>query len=314
MEFPTGAEFAFSILDDTDDSTRANAAPFYALLKELGLRTTKTVWPIAVSREEQGPFFAGSTLEDPEYAEWVRSLVSDGFEVASHNASMGSSLREQTRQGQAITRRETGAVMRLHCNHAQNLENLYWGSARYRSFPLGAVARLLERLRGHPRYLGHVPDSPYFWGDIALAEFDYIRSFAFNSMSTDMLSIPPVYADDTTPWVARWFITADAPDAHAFRRLVTREAVDALRCRRGHVIVSTHIGKDFVDSSGVVDEQISDTLRYISSLNGWFVPVSTLLDWLGQQVGIPTISSWQRLRMELLHVADRGRFRFSTHS
>ena len=312
MIFPAGAEFAFTILDDTDDATRANAAPFYALLKDLGLRTTKTVWPITVPPEEQGPFFAASTLEDPSYAEWIRGLVTDGFEIASHNASMGSSVREQTLRGLEVTREVTGVNPRLHCNHAQNRENLYWGAARYQSRLFGALGRLTERLRGTDPYLGHVQGTPYFWGDVARVQFQYVRSFAFATMEVDLLAAPQVYRDDAMPWVSTWFITADAPDAHAFGRLVTRDAIDALRRRKGHVIISTHIGKGFVDKSGNVDKQIEQTLRYLASLNGWFVPVSDLLDWLVQQSGVPTISGWQRVRLEAAHILDRAGLRLTS--
>ena len=40
--FPTGKRFAFSVLDDTDDSTLKNVEPVYAMLRSYGLRTTKT--------------------------------------------------------------------------------------------------------------------------------------------------------------------------------------------------------------------------------------------------------------------------------
>ena len=39
---PTGKRFAFSILDDTDDSTLENVEPLYAILRDHGFRTTKT--------------------------------------------------------------------------------------------------------------------------------------------------------------------------------------------------------------------------------------------------------------------------------
>jgi hypothetical protein len=314
MKYPNGAEFAFTILDDTDDSRYANAAPFYALLRDLGLRTTKTVWPVTVPRDQQGPFFAGATLDDPEYAGWVRQLVAEGFEIASHNASMGSSEREQTVRGLKVTEGVTGFRPRLHCNHAQNRENIYWGSARFQSALLGPCARLFERFGGRRPYLGHVPGTAYFWGDIALQHFEYVRSFAFSTLATDGLGVPCVYHDNATKWVKRWFITADAPDADAFRALVTRQSIDALRKRAGHVIVSTHIGKGFVDSKGRVDPAIANSLQYLASHNGWFVPTSTLLDWIVQQQGAPTLTALQRLRLESTHVIDRIRSRLFSKS
>src|SRR5215472_3083500 len=74
LSYPGGARFAFTILDDTDDATEANVAPVYALLQDLGLRTTKTVWPVAC--EEGSPLFhAGHTLDDPGYRAFVERLA-----------------------------------------------------------------------------------------------------------------------------------------------------------------------------------------------------------------------------------------------
>ena len=45
LRFPNGARFAFTILDDTDDSTLENVKPVYDRLRAYGFRTTKTAWP-----------------------------------------------------------------------------------------------------------------------------------------------------------------------------------------------------------------------------------------------------------------------------
>ena len=50
IEFPGDARFAFTILDDTDDSTLENVKPVYDCLRSHGLRTTKTVWPVDCPR------------------------------------------------------------------------------------------------------------------------------------------------------------------------------------------------------------------------------------------------------------------------
>ena len=84
--YPSNAEFAFTILDDTDDTTVNNGRPVYDLLSELGLRTTKTVWAFDTPEENRGPYFAGETLSSPRYLEWVHQLADKGFEIAFHNA------------------------------------------------------------------------------------------------------------------------------------------------------------------------------------------------------------------------------------
>jgi hypothetical protein len=169
---------------------------------------------------------------------------------------------------------------------------------------------MADRLLKRPRYEGHVEESPFFWGDIAARHFAYVRSFAFNTLETARIPIPPVYRDESTPWVNSWFITADAPNATAFKRIVTPAAVDRLIHQRGHVIVSTHVGKGFVGKGGRVDPEVAEVLHYISEQNGWFRPVSTLLDHLVSIHGIPALSETDRLRVDLLHVIDRLRLRY----
>ena len=112
--FPGGARFAFSILDDTDDATVSNVEPMYELLHSLGFRTTKTVWPNECPKELKGPFFAAETLRDPHYLEFVRGLVDKGFELAFHNATMGSSQRADIVKALEFLQDEFGFIPSLH--------------------------------------------------------------------------------------------------------------------------------------------------------------------------------------------------------
>ena len=105
MEFPGGKRFCFSILDDTDDATVENVKPVYDYLYECGLRTTKTVWPMDCP-EGSRVFFAAETLQDKPYCDFVHELVSRGFELALHGATMESSTRERTMRGLGFLQRE----------------------------------------------------------------------------------------------------------------------------------------------------------------------------------------------------------------
>ena len=72
--FPNNKKFAFTILDDTDLSTVGNVAPVYRLLSELGMRTTKSVWPLASVREgRQG----GCSLQDADYLKFILELAKE---------------------------------------------------------------------------------------------------------------------------------------------------------------------------------------------------------------------------------------------
>src|SRR2546426_4016031 len=119
MNFPQGKRFAFTILDDTDDSTLENVKPVYDALKVHGLRTTKTVWPVDCP-EGSRHYFAADTLQRREYLEFVRGLAEAGFEIALHGATMESSERERTIRGLDFLARELGIRPRLHVNHADN--------------------------------------------------------------------------------------------------------------------------------------------------------------------------------------------------
>jgi hypothetical protein len=48
--FPGDRQFGFTILDDADLSTVEDIGPVYSLLEELGMKTTKSVWPLAGER------------------------------------------------------------------------------------------------------------------------------------------------------------------------------------------------------------------------------------------------------------------------
>lgn len=303
MRFPEGKAFAFTILDDTDDATTANVAPVYQLLRELGMRTTKTVWPMDCP-EGSRHYFAAETLQNPTYRQFVEGLVRDGFELASHGATMESSKRTRTEAALDFYRRELGMSPTLHVNHGQNRENMYWGAERYRTWPVRAVATLLESLRRRPHCVGHVPGSPYFWGDLCRDQFRFVRNFTFREL--DVSRIPPgrPYQVASTPFVQHWFTTADASSADHFTRLVTPAHVDALVNRGGFTIVSTHLGKGFV-REGCVDPQVEETLRYVSALPGWFVPVSELLEFLLGDASSRAISWFTLCRLEGRHVLDR---------
>lgn len=311
MQFPEGRRFAFSILDDTDVSTLENVRPLYELLRDLGFRTTKTVWPMDCP-EGSRRYFAADTLQRPEYLAFVHELAAAGFEIASHGATMESSLRERTERGIAFLEREFGRCPRLHANHGENRENVYWGPERFRT-PI--LRWLLSRIGRQPRrhYVGEREDSEYFWGDLCARHFDYVRNFTFHRL--DLLSVDPAspYRLESTPYVKAWFSTADAPEVEDFRRLLTRDAIDRLEAEGGVCIVSTHLGKGFV-REGRVDPEVADTLAYLASRPGWLAPVSEILDHLREHREDRPLGSAALLRLELRFLLDQVLARLSMAS
>jgi len=280
-----------------------NARPVYDLLTELGFRTTKTAWPLDCPEGSQ-LYFAGQTLADPEYLAFVRELVAKGFEVAYHGATMESSTRDRTERGLRAFSALLGVSPTIYCNHGQNLENVYWGAARYRAPAIRIPIAVAERLLRRPRYEGHVPESPYFWGDLCRQQFRFVRNFTFSTLNSGAIQPCRPYQLKSTPWVQYWFNTADAPDAAAFKRLVTPARVRQLDADGGVCILSTHLGKRFT-TKGRIDPEIEDTLRDIASRGGWFRPVSEVLEHLLARQPDASVPPWVRWKLEGRHLAAR---------
>jgi hypothetical protein len=305
LRFPDDKRFAFSILDDTDDSTLENVSPVYALLEELGFRTTKTVWPVDCP-EGSRIYYAADTLDRPDYLEFTRRLESVGFEIASHGATMESSTRPRTMASLELLRARFQREIRLYANHGQNRENLYWGAQR---FQLPILRWLLARLRPGSDAQGADVESPYFWGDLCRERFDYVRNFTFSDL--DMLHCNPEmpYRLASTPFVPMWFSTTDAPDVVVFNRRVTREALERVERDGGVCIISTHLGKGF-SADGRPDPEFEATLRWLATRPGWFVPVSTILDHM--RAGGPNdrlLSPFAHLRLEFSFLLDQLKIR-----
>lgn len=303
MIFPNGKRFAFTILDDTDDSTVENVAPVYALLRGIGMRTTKTVWPVGCP-EGSRLFFAGETLEDAGHLRFSHELAEAGFEIASHGATMEASDRDRTVRGLEFLKEEFEIRPRLYCNHGFNLENVYWGRKRFQSRFLKWLARLASSKKSIT-YHGDDEGSAYFWGDHCLENFQYVRNFTFRRLN--MLEVNPEmpYRLKSTKYVNAWFSTSDAPDVHAFNRLLTRERIDQLEEQGGVCIISTHLGKRFAQD-GRVNREAEAILRYIADKPGWFVPVSAVLDHLRTAKGHDEeLGGFDCLRLELRYLVDK---------
>ena len=186
---------------------------------------------------------------------------------------------------------------RSYASHDLNRDNLYWGVDRFRF----ALTRWLYRrlVREEPsHYQGHVPDSPYFWGDLAAQHIDYARSFTFATFDLTRLAHPVVYRRADTPWVKRWFITCDADNVEEFNNLLCSANQERLERDGGLCIVSTHLGKGFV-KDGEVHPETRRLLTELSKRAGWFAPVCEILDFHCAHAGCPQIGNAALLRMEL---------------
>jgi len=277
VRFPDGKRFAFTIFDDTDVATVENVKPVYDLLTELGMRTTKTVWPFNWTR---GPsnFSSSETLEDAPYVEFVQSLAAGGFEIASHGATMETSDRETTRRAHERLKALFGAYPRSYANHSWNRENLYWGADR---IDVPWLRALYARYLGIAPdfYQGHVPGSPLWWGDLCAERHDYVRNLTFNALNALDVNPTMPYHDPSRPLVKYWFSATDAENCEEFVRRFAGDGIARLEAAGGVCIVATHLGKGFT-VNGRVDPRVETILRALAARSGWFVPVSELLDYM----------------------------------
>lgn len=304
--YPGGARFAFTIFDDTDDATPANIGPVYALLHELGMRTTKTFWPCACP-EGSEIFFAGQTLEDAGYPEFLRQVAARGFELASHGATMEPSTRERTVAGLERFRDFTGHWPRSYANHAHNRENVYWGVDRV-DFP---PVRLFYALtNGHDRewFQGHREGSPWWWGDLVRERVEYVRNLTYDEVNLLRINPSMPYHDPRRPLVRWWFSASDAEDGAAFNQLLDEAAQDRLEAEGGVCIVATHLGKRYT-RDGKVHPRTEQLLRRLASKRGWFPTVSELLDWLKARRTTDTLPAGEWRRMQVRWAADLVRRR-----
>ena len=277
IKWPQGKKFAFTIIDDTDLSTRSNTEPVYDFLAENGLRTTKTVWPLhAVGKGNCG----GDTLEDPEYRDWILDLKARDFEIALHGVSDTSSTRERIIEGLDRFREIIGNDPNIHINHVDNREGLYWGSERLDP----PVRWIYEAFRGAERsglYEGAHRAAAHFWGDECRRRIKYVRNLVFSDINTLKMDPLMPYHDPGRPYVRYWFSSSFGSSADGFCRLIRPENQDRLMEEGGACIVYTHLGSTFYPFRS----DFKDLVRRLGNLPGWFVPVTELLDYVGSQRG-----------------------------
>lgn len=280
FQFPDHKRFAFTIIDDTDVATVDNVEPTYALLQALGMRATKTVWPVRCPEGSQD-FSISQTLEDRAYRAFVIDLQRRGFEITWHGATMESSARERTADALELFHETLGAYPRIHANHAGNRENIYWGSGRIDD---PTLKRAFGRFGGYPEsyFAGHVRDSPYWWGDLCARHITYGRNLTYGDINTTAINPSMPYHDPERPLVKWWFSASDAEGVSEFNDLLHPRHQDRLEAEGGVCIVATHLGKGYV-RDGVVNPVARERLESLARRPGWFPTVGELLDWLRSQ-------------------------------
>ncbi len=276
IKYPNGKDFIFSIFDDTDVSTLEYIKPIYDFLYGIDIKITKSVWPISYAGKSD--YLGSNTLEEKEYAEYVKTLSDRGFEIGYHGPTMVSSIRQDVIKSFQVFFDVLGHYPRIYAPHSTNRENLYWGTSRF-SNPI--IMKLFQLLSHDEKgyYQGHVKGSPFFWGDLSLKYIDYVRNFTFEDINLLNVGYCLPYSNTKQKYVKSFYFTSDADNVEEFNQILKEKNQEKLEKERGVCIISTHFGKGFVGKGGL-NEKTKELLQHIRKRNGWFVPVSSALDFL----------------------------------
>jgi hypothetical protein len=302
IAWPAGKRFAFSVFDDTDLSVPGNFEAVYDLLGSLGMRTTKSVWPATGGDlQPRGPH--GSTCDDGEYLQTVLQLQRSGFEIGYHNSYFEGLPSRRVEEALDRFRLLFGHDPSSMANHAESSEGIYWGYDRLSGMPRTIYRVLMRRFGANP-HCGHIPGSPHFWGDLCRQRIGYVRNFVFGGIDTLAACPMMPYHDPLRPYVQAWYAASDARILGSCLKLLSERNQDLLEESGGACIVYTHFGADFQQGRRV-DERFAHLLRRLAKKDGWFVPVSTLLDHIRSQRGLVTLSAAQRRRLEWRWIAHK---------
>jgi hypothetical protein len=300
ITWPQGKTFAFTIFDDTDRATLENVKPVYDFLADIGISATKSVWPVTGADEPM--VVGGSTCDDAAYLHWLQELQGKGFEIGWHNAAYHSSSREITLRGFERFNEYFGHYPKSMANHTTCEEGIYWGPNRLSGIHK-VLYNILDRNRTKDRYTGHVPGSKFFWGDLCKSHIQYCRNFVFPDINT--LNACPLmpYYDPDRPYVNAWFASSEGGSLLPFNKTLSPKNQDRLEAEGGACVMYTHFGKGFF-ANGKLDPTFRVQCERLSKMNGWFAPVTPVLDHLRMSNENHVMSNNERMQLErrwLLH-------------
>ncbi len=303
MHWPDGKTFAFTIFDDPDFQTPARAAAVYDFLADLGIKTTKGVWP---GHANIPPEQRRVTCLDEDYLKWTLAIQQRGFEIGWHGASPITSIREETKAGLDRFRELFGHPPISIAQHYDCLENVYWGPRRLS----GRAHRWLYRAlapRQRNLFAGEIPGDPRYWSDLCRQHVRYVRNFVFSNINTLAMCPFMPYHDPARPDVNYWYASSEGANAESFNKTISEANQDRLEAEGGACIMYTHFAYRFVEN-GALNPRFRTLMERMSKKNGWFVPVSTLLDFLLAKNGPVTMSAEQRSSLERKWLLHKIRF------
>lgn len=292
IRWPHGKSFAFTVFDDPDAQTYEEGLAIYTFLEEHGFRTTRGVWPGPAVRT---PNSGGETCESPRYRQHTADLQAAGFEIGYHNTTKHSSTRDEIVRGLDLFREYFGHDPGAMANH-YNTEAIYWGPARVTP-PLRTIYNVATLGRTHGVHAGEVEGHASFWGDLCRERIRYCRNFVYADVNTLAACPSMPYHDPRRPFVNAWYASTEGSNVSRFVETLSEANQDRLEAEGGACIMYTHFGHGYLQD-GQLHARFKALMIRLSRKNGWFVPVSTLLDHLRRSRDRIEITDAQRQSLE----------------
>ena len=188
-------------------------------------------------------------------------------------------------------------------NHSNNKENIYWGANRLTN-SRKTIYNVLTLFRKNKYYEGHKKSSPYFWGDLCKEHINYVRNFVFSDINTLKLCPYMPYQDPKKPYVNYWFASSAGDNLKKFNKCLSDKNQDRLEKEGGACIMYTHFSDGFC-KNGKLSENFKKQMYRLSKKDGWFVPTTTLLEFLNKKNKIKIINNQQRKNLEWKWLLDK---------
>ena len=132
----------------------------------------------------------------------------------------------------------------------------------------------------------------------------YVRNFVFSDINTLKCCPYMPYEDLTKPYVNSWFASSEGNNVKMFNKCISDENQDRLEIEGGACIMYTHFADGFY-KNGRISEEFKRQMKRLSNKNGWFVPVSVLLEFLKKENKKHVISFKQRTELEWKWLFDK---------
>jgi hypothetical protein len=278
----------------------------YAFLRDLGVLTTKSVWATA---GDGVPHISGATCEDSAYRDWTLELQAAGFEIGSHGAAPATSRRQTVVRSLDRFREIYGHDPDALANHSGCRESIYWGENRVDGTSRLAY-NLMTGFRRRGLFRGHREGDPLFWGDLCRDRVRYVRNFTYADVNTLAACPAMPYHDPDRPYVRAWFAASEGADVTAFNSRLSEAEQDRLEAEGGACIMYTHFASGFW-RDGELDPRFRELMVRLTRMNGWFVPVTTLLDHLVERRGLTILAPTQRRALERRWLRSKIRVGYS---